>query len=133
VHEKSKITHGSDLKLRIIESFKIGRVTVPENTFVTGKVSLSDDYIFININSLSINGDLVDVLLTAYDLNGVKGIFIENVKETRNDLVADAVNEVKRNVNLPILRNLPYNLAKKKIREKEVWIKAGYKIYLKNL
>jgi len=134
VHEDVRVKSGSGLKLRIIESFQIGSVTVPENTFVTGKVSFSGDRIYIDVKSISVNGQLLTTKLTAYDLNGSKGIYVEGglEKEIKSDALEQTVSEVQRNVTVPFLGRVPFSSAKKKIREPEIPITAGHKIYLRN-
>jgi len=134
VHEDVRVKPGSGLKLRIIESFQLGSVTVAENTFVTGKVSFSGDRIHIDVKSISVNGQLLTTKLTAYDLNGSKGIYVEGglEKEIKSDALEQTVSEVQRNVTVPFLGRVPFSSAKKKIREPEIPITAGHKIYLRN-
>ena len=135
VQDNVKITSGSTLKLRTIESFEINSVLVPANTFIVGQTRFSQDRIMIDVESLTSNGRLIKVDLTAYDLHGNQGIYVEGglESEIQGDALEQTVSELQRNVKVPILRNVPFNSARKKIREPEIPIPAGYKVYLRNL
>lgn len=56
IHENTQIKNGSKIKLRIIDSFIVGHVTVPMNSFTIGHVRLSDDHVYVDVNSIAVNG-----------------------------------------------------------------------------
>ena len=134
VHERTNVKHGSNVKLRILESFSIEGVSVPKNTFVIGEVRFSDDHIYIEVRYISVNNQLLFANLNAYDLSGSKGIYVGGGGGTKikTDALVNTVSEIQKNVSVPILRNVPFTTAKKKIREDEIPLVEGYKVYLRS-
>ncbi len=131
-HEHIKVKHGSNVLLRLLDSFSIEGVSVPKNTFVVGKVNISNNHIYIDVRYVSVNGQLLFAGFSAYDLNGSKGIFMGNDTKIKTDALVSTMSEVQKNVNVPLLRNVPFRTAKKKIREVEISFVAGFKVYLRS-
>lgn len=134
VQNDVRITTGSALKLRTLQSFSANSIVVPENTFVVGHAKFTGDRIIIKVESIPVNGNIIPVNLTAYDLHGNEGIYVEGglESEIQEDALEQTVSELQRNVKVPILRNVPFNSARKKIREPEIPIPSGYKVYLRS-
>lgn len=133
VQEDAVLQSGSVLKLRTLAPFTIKNVIVPENTFVFGQVTVAQDKIQLSVTSLVVGDRSIPIELTAYDMSGNEGLLLEGGlnKEIEGDALGEAVNEIQRNVDIPVLRNVPFRSARKKVRAREVPMKAGYKMYLK--
>lgn len=134
VQENATISTGSFLKLRVIESFDMEGVAIPRNTFVLAEVLLTNDRIYLDVETISVAGHSLPANLTGYDLNGHRGIPIEGGldKEIKRDVLEQTISEVQRSVEVPILKNVPFSSTKKKIRDPDIPITAGHKLYLRN-
>lgn len=134
VQDDMRVKSGIQVRLRILEPFNVGSVVVPSNTLVFGRARFSKERILIEVGSIPIQGQILELDLKAYDISGNEGIYVEGglEEEVQGDVFEQTVSEVQRSVNVPILRNVPFTAAKKKIKEPEVPIAAGFKLYLRN-
>lgn len=133
VHGDASAVTGKTIKLRTLDSFKTESGIAPENTFLYGKVHIGKDRLFIEVTELTVSNRNIPIALEAYDMNGNRGLLITGGidKEITGQVMERAVGEVQRNIDVPILRGLPFTSAKKKIREKAIPINSGLKLYLR--
>lgn len=133
VHDDVSAVSGKTIKLRTLASFKAEEAVVPENTFLFGKIHIAKDRLFIEVPEVIVINRNIPIALEAYDMNGNRGLLITGGidKEITGQAMQKAVSEVQRNIDVPILRGLPFASAKKKIREKAIPINSGLKLYLR--
>lgn len=78
------VSNGSSLKVRLTQNTVLisdGRkITLREGTLLSGQVSISGDRVQIYINSFQRGNALYPLSITAYDIDGVQGLYIPNVQ-----------------------------------------------------
>jgi hypothetical protein len=79
------VTNGSNIKLRILQDFKVNGVFVPKNSLITGSCAINGDRVFIGISGLRIDNQLIDLRLKAVDLDGLDGLYVPNLN-TKNQM-----------------------------------------------
>lgn len=132
IHNGNKaVKSGSTVRIRISQDCMINGVEIKRNTIISAIASFSAERIKLNITSLSYNGQYIDTKLTAYDLDGIQGIFVpggikEQTKEDVGSSGADAASGT-----LPIIGGLAKDLVKKSIKEPSAIIYDNHKITLR--
>jgi len=132
IHNGNKaVKSGSTVRIRISQDCMINGVEIKRNTIISAIASFSAERIKLNITSLSYNGQYIDTKLTAYDLDGIQGIFVpggikEQTKEDVGSSGADAASGT-----LPIIGGLAKDVLKKSIKEPSAVIYDNHKITLR--
>lgn len=145
VHDNQTIINGQSVRLRLLESMKVGNMPIPRNTIITGMGKIQGERLDILINSLEYEGAIIPVNLTVYDTDGQQGIFIPNVAEvnaakeivanmgtsagTSISLTSDAGQQLAADMGRSLIQGTSQYVSKK-LREVKVNLKAGYKLFL---
>lgn len=145
VHDNQTILNGQSVRLRLLESMKVGNMLIPRNTIITGMGKIQGERLDILINSLEYEGAIIPVNLTVYDTDGQQGIFIPNVAEvnaakeivanmgtsagTSISLSSDAGQQLAADMGRSLIQGTSQYVSKK-LREVKVNLKAGYKLFL---
>ncbi|MEQ9218929.1 MAG: conjugative transposon protein TraM [Cyclobacteriaceae bacterium] len=133
VQESRSLKTGSSIRLRTTATVNLKGFAIPVNTFLYGDVSIRSNTIQIEVESIPLQDQILNVQLVAYDLSGNEGLIIEGGldKEIKEDVLQETVDEVQDRINIPILNNVPFSSARKQIRDQAIPISAGYKFYLR--
>ena len=145
VHDNQTILNGQSVRLRLLESMKVGNMLIPRNTIITGMGKIQGERLDILINSLEYEGAIIPVQLTVYDTDGQQGIFIPDVGElnaakeivanmgtsagTSISLSSDAGQQLAADMGRSLIQGTSQYVSKK-LREVKVNLKAGYKLFL---
>ena len=131
IDQKQKFRTGDKIQLRIIEAGVYGQFGIPKNTLLYGICSISSNRLYINISSINLNDKVIPSSLSAYDLDGIPGIYINGTyqdatKQAINQGLADAGNLGLRNT----LGNLSIRLGRKANQKQTAFVPAGYTVML---
>jgi len=131
IDQKQKFRTGDKIQLRVLESGVYRQFGIPKNTLLYGICSISSNRLFVNISSINLNGKIIPSSLSAYDLDGISGIYIDGAyqdatKQAINQGLADAGNLGLRNT----LGNLSIKLGRKANQKQTAFIPAGYEVLL---
>ena len=146
VHGDQTIISGQSVRLRLLESMRVGRYVLPRNTLLTGEGRIQGERLGIEILQVEYDGNVIPVELPVLDSDGQAGIFIPASTE------ANAVREVAANMgqNLGTTISITNQSAgdqllselgrgaiqgvsqyiSKKMREEKVHLKSGYGLML---
>lgn len=145
VHGDQTILNGQNVRLRLTEHIRAGKIVIPRNTLVSGTAKIQGERLDITINSVEFGGQILPVDLSVYDLDGQRGVFIPNLQELNaaKEIVANMGTSAGTSFNLnsdageqfvaDMGRNLIQGVSQftaKKLREVKVHLKAGYRLYL---
>lgn len=140
------VTDGQGVKLRTLEPMWTGSSYLPKGTPIVGTARLQGERLSIKIETIEVQGCIMDVDLVVYDADGQEGINIPNSME------ADALNEIGANMgstmgsSINLSTNAGAQLASdvgkglingvsqylnKKLRRVKVHLKSGYKLMLR--
>lgn len=145
IDSKQTVTDGQSVNLRLLVPVQVGSLVIPKNSVITGKGSIQGERMFITLNSIEYENSVIGVNLTAYALDGQKGIFIPDALEV------NAVKEIAGNMggNLGTSISLTHSAGQqivgdlgksllqgtsqyiqKKVRTVKGNLKAGYRLLL---
>ncbi len=131
IDQKQKFRTGDKIQLRVLEAGLYGQFGIPKNTLLYGICSISSNRLFVNISSINLDGKVIPSSLSAYDLDGIPGIYIDGAyqdatKQAINQGLADAGNLGLRNT----LGNLSIRLGRKANQKQTAFVPAGYTVML---
>ena len=114
-----------------MEAGVYGQFGIPKNTLLYGICSISSNRLYVSISSINLNGKVIPSSLSAYDLDGIPGIYIDGAyqdatKQAINQGLADAGNLGLRNT----LGNLSIRLGRKANQKQTAFVPAGYEVML---
>ena len=140
--DNQKITQGSSIKLRLIDTIKINGQVIPKGLFVFGLCQITNQRIILNIKNIRLGTSILPVDLTVYDMDGMPGI---NVPEllTQDAMRSGSDNAVQSLQFMTMDQSTTTQLAgagleaakgllSKKVKRIKVKLKAGYPLLLRN-
>lgn len=92
VDRTTTIRDNETLQLRLLESVRIDENIIPRNALLTAKSKLSGNRMMLYVTTIELGENIYPVKLTAYDMDGLEGVFIPESDEM------DALKEVGANV-----------------------------------
>lgn len=147
VHNDQVIVSGQNVKIRLLEQVKAGRLTIPVNEVVTGVATIRGERLNITISSLAYSGKIIPVEISVYDTDGQQGIFIPGSTETNalKEVTASMGQGAGTSISITQGTTAGQQLAadvgrsfiqgasqyvSKKLRTTKVTLKAGYRLLL---
>ena len=76
IHNTSTVMDGSTVKMRLLEDVFVAGQRVPANTFVYGTCQLRGDRLGVQVETINYRGNIYDVGLSVYDLDGQVGLAV---------------------------------------------------------
>lgn len=74
IHQTLKVTGESSVQLRLLQDVRIGQSVVPTGFILTAHAKFQGNRLQLQVISIEINGIIMPVDLTVYDLDGQKGL-----------------------------------------------------------
>jgi conjugative transposon TraM protein len=142
IHETQTITTGSTVKLRLLTDIYVNGNLISKGGFVFGTASMENGRLHINIGGVRHGNNLLPVSLTAYDMDGLAGVYIPG--SISRDVAKQSADQSLQGIGLtsfdPSLKaqvatagiHAAKGLLSKKIKLIKVTIKAGYRVLLKD-
>ena len=142
VHENQVLVSGSVIKLRLLNDITINATTIPKDNFVFGTASLNRERLEIEIHSIRYGNSLFPVNMEVFDMDGLRGIYIPGA--ITRDVIKQSSDNGLQTMDMtsldPTLKaqaaaagiNAAKTLLSKKAKLVRVYVKAGYKILLKD-
>lgn len=142
IHQDQDIVSGSVVKLRLSDSIYVAGRLIPKNEFVYGIAAVEGERLKIDIATLRYRNAILPVALTAYDLDGLEGLYIpgaitrDAVKSGTEEAIQSLqVLSMDPSVSAPVAGagiQAARGLFSKKAKQVRVKIKAGYKLLLRD-
>jgi len=145
IHENCSLINGQSVRLRLLESVKVGKTLIPSNILISGEAKTQGDRLEISIQSLEYRGNIIPVDLTVYDTDGQEGIFIPGSLEinafkemagnigsnmgTSISLTQSAGQQLLSGLGKGVIQSGSQYMTKK-VQTITVKLKAGYKVLL---
>ncbi len=142
IHESSTIVNGSTVKLRLANEIIINGVHIPKDNFLYGIASLNGERLNIRINSIRNGNFLFPVELSAYDMDGLDGIYIPGA--ITRDVAKQSAHRSLQGFGLPSLEpswqvqaagagiEAAKSILSKKVKQVKVTLQAGYQVLLRD-
>jgi hypothetical protein len=142
IHQNQEIVSGSVIKLRLLDTVYINGIIIPQNHFIYGLAQINSERMLINIKSLRYKNSILPVSLSAFDLDGIEGLFVPGTisRDASKQGVDDAIQSMQIMTMDPSLSaqaagagvQAIKGLFSKKVKQIRVQIKAGYQLLLKD-
>ena len=142
VHEAQVLVNGAVVKLRLLNDFIINGIVVTKGNFVFGIAQIDGERLTIGIQSIRFHNALFPVKLEVYDLDGLPGIYIPGAisRDVAKQSADNSLQLMELSSMDPSLKaqvadgaiNATKSLLSKKVKQVKVWVKAGYKVLLRD-
>ena len=142
IHQDQEIVAGSVIKLRLLDSIYVRGTLIPRNEFVYGIASIDDERLKINIPTLRYKNSILPVSLSAFDLDGLEGLYIPGAitRDASKKGVEDAVQSLQIMTIDPSVSaqvagagvQAAKGLFSRKVKQVRVKLKAGYQLLLRD-
>ena len=145
VHQSIRITGEGSVQLRLLQPVKLGGVTLPAGFIVTAITKFQTSRLQLQVVSIEIGGRILQVNLTAYDLDGQKGLQLPYAPEVTavNSTLANMGNTaggsftINRNAGQQLTSDATRGLVQgvsgyfsKKVKPQKATLNTGYQLFL---
>jgi len=142
VHQNQDIVSGSVVKLRLLDSISVNGVLIPTNEFIYGIATVDEERLKINIATLRYKNSILPVSLSAYDLDGLEGLYIPGAitRDASKKGVDDAIQSLQIMTMDPSVSaqvagagiTAAKGLFGRKVKQVRVKVKSGYQLLLRD-
>jgi len=141
IDQNQTIVSGSIIKMRLLNDIYIHDVLIREGSFIYGKSSVNGERLEIEIKSIKSGSSIYPVDLKVYDMDGLAGVYIPGA--ITRDAAKQSYENSLQNVDIgsfdPSVKaqitsagiGAAKTLLTKKARQVKVFVKAGYRILLR--
>ena len=145
VHDAQTVVGETGVRLRLLEPAKTPSRTIPKGTIVTANAKFQNGRLQLKITSIELEGDIIPVDITIYDLDGQQGLYVPyspemnaltemagNMSQTGGTsvmLTQNAGQQVIADLSRGVVQGISGYFAKK-VRTPKVTLKAGYQVFL---
>lgn len=145
IAEEQTVRDGDRVKLRLSDAMTVGGMVVPAHTLVYGIVRIERQRVGISVVSVEVAGTVAVVNLSAYDTDGLPGLYVPNSAERTAAKNAAAAMGTSAGSSLSVTRGAGAQIAadlsrsalsaasqylSTKLTEARITLKAGYRLYL---
>lgn len=145
IHQSQKITGEGSIQLRLLQSARIGQVTLPKGHIVTANAKFQASRLQLQVVSIEMGGSIYPVSLSVYDLDGQKGLNLPYAAEVTavNGTLANMGNTagggitINRSAGQQLVSDGAKGLIQgvsgyfsKKVRPQKATLRAGYQLLL---
>ena len=145
IQETQTIISESGVRLRLLEPAHTPNRTIPQGTILTAIGKFQGDRLQLKVTSIELEGNIIPVDITIYDLDGQQGLYVPYSPERNavTDIVANMGNATGSSfsMNSSTGQQIGSDLSKsavqgvsgyfaKKIRTPKVTLKAGHQVFL---
>ncbi len=140
VHETQEVVAGSTVKMRLLNDVYINGKLIPKDQFVYGTTAINGERLTITINSIRNDNSLFAVSMSAFDLDGMEGIYIpgaitRDAAKQSSDQAMQSLQFLTMDQSLSAQAasagiQAAKGLFSKKVKQIKITVKAGYKVLL---
>jgi hypothetical protein len=133
---------GEEVMFRTAEVAKLGGVTVPKGTVLSGKATLSGERLLVTVNAVRIGSRVMPVSIDVLDMDGITGIRVKGSlnRDVSKESASEAVGALGVTSLDPGVAGqataagilAAKNLLSRKIRLVRLGLPAGYRVLLRN-
>ncbi|KPE52558.1 conjugative transposon protein TraM [Elizabethkingia anophelis] len=145
VHDAQTVVGEMGVRLRLLEPAKTPSRTIPQGTIVTANAKFQGGRLQLKITSVELEGNIIPVDITIYDLDGQQGLYVPyspemnaltemagNMSQTGGTsvmLTQNAGQQVAADLSRGVVQGISGYFAKK-VRTPKVTLKAGHQVFL---
>ncbi|AIM35297.1 conjugal transfer protein TraM [Sphingobacterium sp. ML3W] len=145
VHETQTVIGETGVRLRLLESAQTPNHTIPKGTIVTANTKFQGGRLELKITSIELEGNIIPVEITIYDLDGQQGLYVPyspemnaltemagNMSQTSGTsvmLTQSAGQQAAADLSRGVVQGISGYFAKK-VKTPKVTLKAGHQVFL---
>lgn len=145
VHDAQTVVGETGVRLRLLEPAQTPQHTIPKGTIVTANAKFQGGRLQLKITSIEMEGNIIPVDITIYDLDGQQGLYVPyspemnaltemagNMSQTGGTsvmLTQNAGQQVAADLSKGVVQGISGYFAKK-VRTPKVTLKAGHQVFL---
>nr|WP_315155627.1 conjugative transposon protein TraM [uncultured Flavobacterium sp.] len=145
IHKTQTITLESNVRLRLLEEARTVSRTIPKGTLLTAMAKFQEGRLQLQVLTLELDGNIIPVDITVYDLDGQQGLYVPNTSEmnTVKEIAANMGTTAGTNIMLSsspgqqivsdmskgVIQGVSSYFSKKVITTK-ITLKAGHQLFL---
>ncbi|MGX1752868.1 conjugative transposon protein TraM [Sphingobacterium sp. NPDC055346] len=145
VHETQTVIGETGVRLRLLEPAQTPSRTIPKGTIVTANGKFQGGRLQLKITSIELEGNIIPVDITIYDLDGQQGLYVPyspeinaltemagNMSQTGGTslmLTQNAGQQVAADLSRGVVQGISGYFAKK-VRTPKVTLKTGHQVFL---
>jgi conjugative transposon TraM protein len=145
VHDAQTVIGETGVRLRLLEPAQTPQRTIPKGTIVTANAKFQNGRLQLKITSIELEGNIIPVDITIYDLDGQQGLYVPyspemnaltemagNMSQTGGTsvmLTQNAGQQVAADLSKGVVQGISGYFAKK-VRTPKVTLKAGHQVFL---
>lgn len=145
VHDAQTVVGETGVRLRLLEAAQTPSRTIPKGTIVTANAKFQGGRLQLKITSIELEGNIIPVDITIYDLDGQQGLYVPYSPEmnalaemagnmsqqsgTSLMLTQNAGQQVAADLSRGVVQGISGYFAKK-VRTPKVTLKAGHQVFL---
>jgi len=145
IQETQTIVGESGVRLRLLEPAQTPNRTIPAGTILTANAKLQTGRLQLKITSVELEGNIIPVDITIYDIDGQQGLYVPYSPEmnaltemagnmsqqsgTSLMLTQSAGQQVAADLSRGVIQGISGYFAKK-VRTPKVTLKAGHQVFL---
>lgn len=145
VHETQTVIGETGVRLRLLEPAQTPNRTIPQGTIVTANAKFQGGRLQLKITSIELEGNIIPVDITIYDLDGQQGLYVPyspemnaltemagNMSQTSGTsvmLTQSAGQQVAADLSRGVVQGISGYFAKK-VKTPKVTLKAGHQVFL---
>ncbi len=142
VHSSVTVVEGSTVKLRLLDDVFVAGLRIPKHSFVYATTSLNGDRLRIQVETINFGGNIYQVKLEGFDLDGLPGIAVpgsveRQIAKRQASQTARTVGGGARTNNLATQlavegTDAVKEIASRKLSVTKIYLKSGHQIILRN-
>ncbi|MDY3517808.1 conjugative transposon protein TraM [Riemerella anatipestifer] len=145
IHTEQRIDKNNRIPLRLLEPIRVAGMVLPKGTLLTAMAKIGEGRLLLDISSLEYQGRIVSVSVTAYDLDGQRGLYIpytpganafreiaaglSQSSGTNYTFSSSAKDQILSEAGKGLLQGTSSYISKK-IAHPKIKVKAGYQVLL---
>lgn len=145
VHDEQTVVGETGVRLRLLEAAQTPNRTIPKGTIVTANAKFQTGRLQLKITSIELEGNIIPVDITIYDLDGQQGLYVPYSPEmnaltemagnmsqntgTSVMLTQSAGQQVAADLSRGVVQGISGYFAKK-VKTPKVTLKAGHQVFL---
>lgn len=145
VHDAQTVVGETGVRLRLLEPAKTPIRTIPQGTIVTANAKFQGGRLQLKITSIELEGNIIPVDITIYDLDGQQGLYVPyspemnaltemagNMSQTGGTsvmLTQNAGQQIAADLSRGVVQGISGYFSKK-VRTPKVTLKAGHQVFL---
>lgn len=145
VQQTQTVIGETGIRLRLLEPAQTSNRTIPKGTILTANAKFQSGRLQLKVTSIELEGNIIPVDITIYDLDGQQGLYVPNSPERNavTDIVANMGNATGSSfsMNSSTGQQIGSDLSKtavqgisgyfaKKTRTPKITLKGGYQVFL---